>query len=45
VPCIGPPAAGEALAIPVVESLVVGFDGRYTSLVERGLLQSVSRDS
>ena len=29
--------AGEALAIPVVDSLVVGFDGRYTSLAERGL--------
>lgn len=31
-------AAGEALGIPLVDSLVVGFDGRYTSLVERGLL-------
>ena len=31
-------AAGEALTIPVVDSLVVGFDGRYTSLAERGLL-------
>ena len=30
-------AAGEALTIPVVDSLVVGFDGRYTSLAERGL--------
>ena len=31
-------AAGEALSIPVVDSLVVGFDGRYTSLTERGLM-------
>ena len=31
-------AAGEALGVPLVDSLVVGFDGRYTSLVERGLL-------
>jgi len=31
-------SAGEALGIPLVDSLVVGFDGRYTSLVERGLL-------
>ena len=31
-------AAGEALGIPLVDSLVVGFDGRYTSLAERGLL-------
>ena len=31
-------AAGEALGIPVVDSLVVGFDGAHTSLAERGLL-------
>ena len=31
-------AAGEALDIPLADSLVCGFDGRYTSLVERGLL-------
>ena len=31
-------AAGEVLGIPLIDSLVVGFDGRYTSLVERGLL-------
>ena len=31
-------AAGEVLSIPVVDSLVVGFDGRYTSLTERGLM-------
>lgn len=31
-------AAGETLSISLVDSLVVGFDGRYTSLVERGLL-------
>lgn len=31
-------AAGEAIGIPLVDSLVVGFDGRYTSLAERGLL-------
>ena len=30
-------AAGDALAIPLVDSLVIGFDGRYTSLAERGL--------
>ena len=30
--------AGEAIGIPLVDSLVVGFDGRYTSLAERGLL-------
>jgi hypothetical protein len=29
--------AGEALTIPFVDSLV-GFDGRYTSLTERGLI-------
>ena len=31
-------AAGEALTVPVVDSLVIGFDGRHTSLVERGLM-------
>jgi DNA repair protein RadC len=31
-------AAGDVLTIPVVDSLVVGFDGQYTSLVERGLV-------
>lgn len=31
-------AAGEALGLSLVDSLVVGFDGRYTSLAERGLL-------
>ena len=31
-------AAGEVVGIPLVDSLVVGFDGQYTSLVERGLL-------
>jgi len=31
-------AAGDHLSIPLVDSLVIGFDGRYTSLVERGLL-------
>jgi DNA repair protein RadC len=30
--------AGDVLTIPVVDSLVVGFDGQYTSLAERGLL-------
>jgi DNA repair protein RadC len=30
--------AGENLDIPLVDSLVVGFSGRYTSLVERGLI-------
>ena len=30
--------AGEALDVPVVDSLVVGFNGQYTSLTERGLL-------
>jgi DNA repair protein RadC len=30
--------AGEALDIPLVDSLVVGFEGRYTSLAERQLL-------
>ena len=28
--------AGESLTIPVVDSLVVGFCGQHTSLVERG---------
>ena len=31
-------AAGETLGIPLTDSLVIGYDGRYTSLVERGLL-------
>ncbi|WP_095508723.1 JAB domain-containing protein [Rubrivirga marina] len=31
-------AAGEAVGVGLVDSLVVGYDGRYTSLVERGLL-------
>lgn len=31
-------AAGEALGVPLADSLVIGFDGRYTSLAERGLL-------
>lgn len=31
-------AAGEALSVALVDSLVVGFDGRYTSLVECGLI-------
>ena len=31
-------AAGEAIGIRLLDSLVVGFDGRYTSLTERGLL-------
>ena len=31
-------AAGEAVGVPLVDSVVCGFDGRYTSLVERGLL-------
>ena len=31
-------AAGASLDVPLHDSLVVGFDGRYTSLVERGLL-------
>ncbi len=31
-------AAGQALDIPLVDSLIVGYDGRYTSLVERGPL-------
>ena len=31
-------AAGEAVGVTLVDSLVVGYDGRYTSLVERGLL-------
>jgi len=30
--------AGEALGIPLLDSLVIGFGGRYTSLTERGLL-------
>ena len=31
-------AAGEALGVPLVDSVVCGFDGAYTSLIERGLL-------
>ena len=31
-------AAGEALSIRLLDSLVVGFDGGYTSLSELGLL-------
>ena len=31
-------AAGEALAVPVVDSLIVGYDGEHVSLAERGLL-------
>ena len=31
-------AAGEVMSIALLDSLVVGFDGRYTSLAERGLL-------
>ncbi|MEP0547492.1 MAG: JAB domain-containing protein [Rhodothermales bacterium] len=30
--------AGEALGVRLLDSLVVGFDGRYTSLSERGLI-------
>lgn len=38
-------AAGEAAGVLLVQSVVCGYDGWYTSLVERGLLQSSSRDS
>ena len=31
-------AAGDTLCVQLVDSLVCGFDGRYTSLTERGLL-------
>lgn len=31
-------AAGEVVGVALVDSLVVGYDGRYTSLVGRGLL-------
>ncbi len=31
-------AAGALMSIGVLDSLVIGYDGRYTSLVERGLL-------
>ncbi len=31
-------AAGEHVGVPLQDSLVVGFDGQYTSLAERGLL-------
>jgi DNA repair protein RadC len=30
--------AGDTLSIPLVDSLVVGFDGRYTSLRDRDLM-------
>ncbi len=30
--------AGSSLGVPLNDSLVIGFDGAYTSLVERGLL-------
>lgn len=30
--------AGKLLDIPILDSLIIGHDGRYTSLVERGLL-------
>lgn len=31
-------AAGKVMSITLLDSLVIGFDGRYTSLTERGLL-------
>ena len=31
-------AAGDVLTIPVVDSIIVGFDGQFTSLSERGLI-------
>ena len=31
-------SASEATGDPVLGSLVVGFDGRYTSRTERGLI-------
>jgi DNA repair protein RadC len=31
-------AAGDALSIQLLDSIVCGFDGRHTSLAERGLL-------
>ena len=31
-------AAGEAVGVTLLDSVVCGYDGRYTSLVERGLL-------
>ena len=31
-------AAGQSIGIPLADSLVVGFDGGYTSLVQRGLI-------
>ncbi len=31
-------AAGALMAISVLDSLVIGYDGRYTSLAERGLI-------
>lgn len=30
--------AGDALGIVLLDSLIVGFDGQYTSLAERGLV-------
>jgi DNA repair protein RadC len=30
--------AGEVLAVPVVDSLILGFDGEHVSLAERGLI-------
>jgi DNA repair protein RadC len=30
--------AGKMMDLPVLDSLVIGFDGAYTSLAERGLL-------
>lgn len=31
-------AAGELLDIPLIDSLVLGFDGKYASLAKRGVL-------
>ena len=30
--------AGKLMEVPVLDSLVIGFDGRFTSLAERGLI-------
>lgn len=30
--------AGKLMEIPVLDSLIIGYDGRFTSLAERGLL-------
>lgn len=30
--------AGKLIEIPVLDSLIIGYDGRFTSLAERGLL-------